>query len=378
MPATKAVSQAILRATVALGSGLLGLVGGGILLIVVMSVILIAAVASSPYGLFFAGSAPGAVSVAEAVAQINTAYNDELEALQAGDYDGIEVTGAAADWPEVLAVFAARYAAAEDGVDVATLDTDRVGKLTATFWDMTTISSTVETIDHPDSDPDDGTDDSWAEYILHITVEAKTAEEMKTAYSFTTYQISALNELLSDQAALAALAGSLAITDGETLAVVEALPEDLSPDRRRVVETALQLTGKVGYFWGGKSYAMGWDSRWGQLTKVTAGGSSTTGTYRPYGLDCTGFIDWALRNAGLPSDGHWHIGVNLTAVSPTEALPGDIALLPNASHVGLVVGRDSDGALLICHCSNHYNNVVVTEFASSGFTAIGRLGIYEN
>lgn len=39
---------------------------------------------------------------------------------------------------------------------------------------------------------------------------------------------------------------------------------------RAVVETACRLVGKVNYFWGGKSLVIGWDSRWGQLTKVWA------------------------------------------------------------------------------------------------------------
>lgn len=151
---------------------------------------------------------------------------------------------------------------------------------------------------------------------------------------------------------------------------------DLSADRKKTVETALQLVGKVNYFWGGKSYVIGWDSRWGQLAKVTADGSPSTGTYRPYGLDCSGFIDWTLRNAGLPSDGHWYVGTNLTAVTEATALPGDMALFPDDSHIGMVVGRDSSGKLLICHCSSGNNSVVVTEFAASGFTVLGCPNIY--
>lgn len=382
MTAAKKVAEAVVRAVAALVSGLVGLLDGGVLVVILLLVAVVAAIVSSPFGIFFAGgssgggSAPATVSVAEAVAQVNREYNAKLEELQAGGYDSINLTGAAADWPDVLAVFASRYAAAEDGVDVATLDADRVSKLTATFWDMTAITSTVETIDHPDSDPDDDTDDSWTEYILHITVTAKTAEDMTTAYGLTAYQISAMDELLSDRAALSSLAGSLAITNVDALTVLNALPDDLSPDRHKAVETALQLVGKVNYFWGGKSYVIGWDSRWGQLMKVTSDGSSTTGTFRPFGLDCTGFMDWTLRNAGLPSDGHWYIGTNLTEVTQAEALPGDMALYPDASHIGMVVGRDSAGKLLICHCSSGANNVVVTEFAASGFTALGRPSIY--
>lgn len=109
------------------------------------------------------------------------------------------------------------------------------------------------------------------------------------------------------------------------------------------------------YLVGGKSSAIDWDSWWGRLTKVTAAGDSSTGTYRSFGLDCTGLIDWSLRNAGLHSDGNWYIGSNLTEVSQTAAQPGDITLNNGASHVGIIVGRDSSGKLLVCHCSYGQN-----------------------
>ena len=381
--AARRVVQAVTKAVASLVSSLIGLVGGGILLIVLVVVIIIAAVANSPFGLFFAEerSAPDTVSVAEAVGTVNVAYNTKLEELQAGDYDSIDVTGAAADWPDVLAVFAARYAGAEDGIDVATLDADRVSKLTATFWDMTALTSTVETIDHPDSDPDDDTDDSWTERILHLTITAKTAEDMKTAYGFTAYQISALDELLADRAALSSLAGSLAITNADVREVLAALPADLEQARRDTVQTALQLVGKVNYFWGGKSRAIGWDSRWGQLTKVWAAGSSTTGTYRPFGLDCSGFVDWTFNNSLGYIIGHGG-GVIMqhrycTDISQSAAQPGDLAFYPDDSHIGIIVGRNEAGKLLVCHCASGQNNVVITEFSVSGFTAVGRPDIFD-
>lgn len=379
----KKATVAVAKAVASLVSSLVGLLGGGVLLVILIFIVAIAAIASSPFGIFFAGgggtgSGVPTVSVSEAVCAINAEYNDRLEELQTGNYDSITLDGQAADWPDVLAVFASRYAAAEDGVDVATLDADRVSKLTSTFWDMTSITSEVESIRHADSDPNDEIDDSWTERILHITVTPKTTEDMKAAYSFTPYQISALDELLADRVALASLAGSLEITNADVKAIIDALPVDLPADRQKAVKTALRLVGKVNYFWGGKSYVIGWDSRWGQLTKVTAAGSSSTGTYRPYGLDCSGFLDWMLRNAGLPSDGHWYVGTNLTAVTEATALPGDMALYPDSSHIGLVAGRDSAGKLLICHCSSGRNNVVVTEFSASGFTVLGRPNIYSS
>ena len=62
----------------------------------------------------------------------------------------------------------------------------------------------------------------------------------------------------------------------------------------------------------------------------------------------------------------------MTVVSLADAQPGDFALYPDASHVGLFVGRNAVGKLLVCHCSSGMNNVGVTEFAASGFTSVGR------
>lgn len=363
----KRTAIAISQSVKAMVASVVGVAGGGVLLVAMVVIVAIAAVANSPFGLYFAAerNAPGTVSVPEAVGQINAAFSSRLDALQGG-YDGVVIQGQPADWPDVLAAFAAKTAGADDGVDVATLDANRVDKLTTVFWDMTSITTWVQAIEH----------DDWTEHIIHITITAKTADDMRTQYHFNRYQNTALDELLSDRAALSALAGSLTITNADVLDILDALPEDLSLERKAVVQNALSLVGKVNYFWGGKSSAIGWDSRWGTLAQVTAAGSPTTGTYRPFGLDCSGMIDWTLRNAGLHSDGNWYVGQNLTAVSASAAQPGDFALFEDESHIGIIVGRTENGKLLVCHCSSSQNNVVVTEYAATGFAEIGRPGIY--
>lgn len=373
---------AVTKAASALVSALTALAGGGILLIAMVVVIVIAAVASSPFGLFFAQerNAPDTVSVAEAIASVNVSYNAKLEELQSGDYDSIEINGQAADMAEVLAVFAVKTAGADTGIDVATLDADRVDRLIAVFWDMNTLTTEVETVSHEDSDPDNDVDDGWTEHVLHITITAKTADDMRTVYAFTDYQNSALDDLLADRVALEALAGSLSITNADAQAVLEALPDGLSPERRAVVEAALTLYGKVNYFWGGKSLVIGWDGRWGQVQKVSAAGSPTTGTYRPYGLDCSGFVDWVFYNA---TGGSYIIGhgggaqaqhTYCTSITWAEAQPGDLVFYPNDTHVGIVCGRDEGGNLLVIHCASGANNVVIT--GTSGFTSIGRPNFY--
>ena len=41
------------------------------------------------------------------------------------------------------------------------------------------------------------------------------------------------------------------------------------------------------------------------------------------------------------------------------------------------MGQREDGKLLVCHCSSSQNNVAVTEFVASGFTALGRPDIFQ-
>ena len=70
----------------------------------------------------------------------------------------------------------------------------------------------------------------------------------------------------------------------------------VSEERVAIVAAACSLIGKVGYFWGGKSYAIGWDGRWGEQQTVSVSGSKSSGTVRSYGLDCSGFVAWAYCN----------------------------------------------------------------------------------
>ena len=373
--------QTIGRGIASAASSIVAAGGGAVVLVLLLTVILVAAIVASPFGILFSNESreAGVVPISAAVAQVNYDFNEWLEALQtADDYDSISVDGQAADWIEVLAVFAVKVAGSNDAdaADVATMDADRIARLKAVFWDMTAIKTEVETINHPGS----GDRDGWTERNLYITITAKTAEEMKTVYHFNRNQIAALDELLEQRGLLLELLEDVYSVSGDTAALIRSLPEDLSPEREAVVRTACSLVGKVNYFWGGKSLVIGWDARWGELRQVTAAGSSTTGTYRPYGLDCSGFVDWVFYNQ---SGGSYVIGHGGGAtmqhsycvdISWADAQPGDLVFYPDNSHVGIVGGRDANGELLIIHCASGYNNVVIT--GKEGFTSIGRPRYY--
>ena len=235
------------------------------------------------------------------------------------------------------------------------------------FWDMHGLSSYTETTTSGEGE------EAVTETVLYITINTKTKDDMIAEYGFTKNQQEAHATLLENSDILIASSQSLAVSDGTAKGVLDALPENLSPKRKAVIKAACSLVGKVNYFWGGKSSAIGWDSEWGKLKTVTAAGSKSTGTKRPFGLDCSGFVTWAYINSGFSASqiGHGTQGqiAKCTRISWDSAQPGDLAFLSDLSHVGIVAGKDENGNILVIHCSSGANNVVITTNSIFGFAA---------
>lgn len=166
-----------------------------------------------------------------------------------------------------------------------------------------------------------------------------------------------------------------ALTDEEINEMVDNAETD-DPDRQAVLRTALSLVGKVPYFWGGKS-AAGWNEEWNTLKLVTAPGVSSSGTFQPYGLDCSGFTDWVWKTAGYKSIGS---GVHAqfwasTLIQEEDLQPGDLVFKnwPDnniINHVGIYYGKNEDGKNLYIHCSAGAGGVVINSY--SGFKFCGR------
>lgn len=148
------------------------------------------------------------------------------------------------------------------------------------------------------------------------------------------------------------------LTDAELIAFLDGM--NCSATRKELIRVALSLVGRVPYFWGGKS-AAGWNDQWNTPRVVTSSGSSTTGTLRPYGLDCSGFTDWVYKTAlgkGLPagSSGQWS---GSKAITEAELLPGDLGFMGapgefDINHVLIYAGQN-----MWVHCSSSAGGVVL-------------------
>ena len=375
------LKNAVIRAGQAVARAAVGLLGGaGALIALILVIGGAAAVIGTPFGVFWSGNDSDAQSVPQAVALINGEFAAEIGRIQTENPTDSVVIHREPDggsdltirnWTDIIAVFAVKTAGADaDATDVVTIDEERIDLIQQVFRDMNTISYYVQTIEHEDS----------TETILHITITCKKATDMPDFYHFSKSQCEALTEVLKPEYAqmLAELVGTyggeVSLDEAQIRAMLAAMPKDISERRRAVVEKAYSLLGKVNYFWGGKSSAIGWDSRWGTPTRVTAPGSRSTGTVRPYGLDCSGFVDWVFNNSLGYVIGHGGGAASqhgyCKPISWSEALPGDLVFYPGDSHVGIFVGKDESGNPLIIHCASSQNNVVLTGL--QGFTSIGR------
>lgn len=386
------LTKAVIHTAQAFVKSILAALGGmSAALVVFVIIAAVMAVVSTSFGIFFStfDNTAGTKQVAQIVAETNYEFNQKIREIENSvAYDSIVYhclpDGGSelliSNWTDVVAVFSARVSGDKNhALDVVTMDEKREKLLKETFWDMNELTYRTEKIVRRHNGK------KTVKIKLHITLTSKKCSDMYEFYNFTKYQRQSAEELLKPEYAqmLSELIGAMDVTgnhveisDAALRDILDNLPEAVSEKRKATVKTAFSLVGKVSYFWGGKSSAIGWDSRWGTPRKVTAAGSNTTGMTIPYGLDCSGFVDWVFNNTFGVVVGHGGGARSQYSycrkISWAEAQPGDLVFYPDLGHVGIVAGYDGDGNVLIVHCS--LNGVVVT--GRVGFTLVGRPEVF--
>ena len=191
--------------------------GGTTALLVIVVLCMVAMVAGSAFGIFFAVEPTGdGVSVAQAITDLNEEYQERLQEIESEEeYDRQEIESNdgsyAIAWQDVLAVFAARTSGAEDGAPVAYLDEENLERLRQIMWDMNEITWEVETqtnevettlatdtTDDTDENEDDPGTTTVTETVLILTLHHKTADEMREEYGFNARQNEYLTLLLAE------------------------------------------------------------------------------------------------------------------------------------------------------------------------------------
>lgn len=160
-----------------------------------------------------------------------------------------------------------------------------------------------------------------------------------------------------------------------------------------VVAAAVTLIAELGnnydvripYFWGGGHGQMitGAEGNWGSnQCRASANGR----IYDYCGLDCSGFVAWAIWNGGFNIaarvTGQFQAlpGAERVSLNSSSAVlaPGD--LLESNSHIVLVVGVDEETNEYICaEASGYTTGVLFTRrpFSRSGYWGVRMSGFYE-
>ncbi|MBI9013838.1 MAG: C40 family peptidase [Clostridiales bacterium] len=150
-----------------------------------------------------------------------------------------------------------------------------------------------------------------------------------------------------------------------------------------IINLAKSLEG-LDYFWGGKYNKVGYKSNWGSLREVTSTGTSMTGLLLRDGLDCSGFVQWVYKNAGLSIEAGTSTmlsGNQLDEISLDQMLPGDLGFYHNYSngetgnHVGIYLGY-IDGKHLFIHAQGAPG--AADEFHTTGQVVISALNEKHN
>lgn len=211
--ATKAFAKAlakVVKVTIAAAKSFVSAIiaGGWIAVIVIILLCLVGAVAGSFYGIFFSTeTSDTGMNITGVIQEINAEYDSRISELKSADtYDSVEINGSRANWKDVLSVYSVKVSTDPNNPqETATMDENKKSILTGIFWDMNSISSSVET--RTETRAVTTTDETGEEVtaqqevslkVLTITITDKTAEDMATEYAFDDVQRQYLTELMSE------------------------------------------------------------------------------------------------------------------------------------------------------------------------------------
>lgn len=211
--AAKAFARAlakVVKATIAAAKSLVSAIiaGGWIAVIVIILLCLVGAVAGSFYGIFFSTeTSDTGMNITSVIQEINAEYDSRINELKSADtYDSVEINGSKANWKDILSVYSVKVSTDPNNPqETATMDENKKSILTGIFWDMNSISSSVET--RTETQEVTTTDETREEVtaqqevplkVLTITITDKTAEDMANEYAFDDVQKKYLTELMSN------------------------------------------------------------------------------------------------------------------------------------------------------------------------------------
>ena len=355
--AVKTAWKMLKEAAKAVAAGVTALVklivaGGWVSVVIILVILIVAFILCSPLGIFYANDTAEGMPMTQAIARINAEFYEEIQnqidyVAQVSDYDAMQVVYEGVEdgdspmvnnWIDVLGVYAVMMTMDEQSAtDVVTVTPDKVDALRKVFRTMNEVEYEVESETMQTEVVVGEGEDAHVETVEHttltlrITLTSLNYTEGAERYWFTAEERALLDELMGPE--FVPLFANLLGTDPYGGILPNTILQSLPPNERgsAIVQAALTKVG-CKYVWGAKG---------------------------PNQFDCSGFVYWCLREAGVPSANSMYTSAAGQAqycynqgwiISQSDLQPGDLVFWQNAActkgdrwneihHAGIYIGE---------------------------------------
>ena len=361
--AVKAITAAVSKLASVIAAG------GWVSVVILIVLLIVIAVLCSPIGIFYANETAEGQPMTEAIASINTAFYEEIwrqidyvrevstydsfQVVYDGDLDGDSLV--VNNWIDVLGVYAVLMTMDEQqATDVVTVTPDKIDALRRIFSEMNAVEYATET-QTTQTEVEINGKTQVIEHInltLHIYLTSLSYLQAADLYWFTAEERAMLHDLMRPE--FVTLFANLLGTDpyGGTApsVILNNLPANAKGSA--IVQAALTKVG-CKYVWGSRG---------------------------PDTFDCSGFVYWCLKQAGISSADALRTSAAGQAqycvergwtISRDQLQPGDLIFWQNAActkgdrwneihHTGIYIG---DGKVI--EASSSKGCVVIRNIWSS-------------
>ena len=355
--ALKTAWKMLKEAAKAIAAGVTALVklivaGGWVSVVIILVILIVAFILCSPLGIFYANDTAEGMPMTQAIAQVNTEFYEEIQhqidyVAQVSDYDAMQVVYEGVEdgdspmvnnWIDVLGVYAVMMTMDEQSAtDVVTVTPDKVDALRKVFRTMNEVEYEIETETSQTEVIVGAGEDAHIEIIEHttltlrITLTSLNYTEGADRYWFTAEERALLDELMGPE--FVPLFANLLGTDPHGGILPNTILQSLPPNEKgsAIVQAALTKAG-CKYVWGAKG---------------------------PNQFDCSGFVYWCLKEAGVSCANSMcttaagqaqYCNNRGWVISQSDLQPGDLVFWQNATctkgdrwneihHTGIYIGE---------------------------------------
>lgn len=195
--------------------------GGSLAMIAIIIICMIGLLVASIFGIFFSSdkSSGNTILMSDCVVELNTELDNKIKTIKNNNpHDEVVIHSNRAEWKDILSVYSVKVNKGTNEEEVMTITTEKKKVLQEVFWDMNYLtfetkkekyeSQSIGTLDRPQFDlslngprsPNTSSSNSEEEKtILHIYINSKSVEDMKTKYNFNEEQKKQFAEINSEE-----------------------------------------------------------------------------------------------------------------------------------------------------------------------------------